>query len=212
MAAKRDELMLYNDRAKLAQFMHEGITSPQELADLINSGRENHLHISRQTIINDIKWLKETWKESAVYDYEAYRQQILDELNHLKNTAWREFHKSKDREIIETIESNTPEADVDAVLAGDSFGNDLNVSKMYTRKRTREGNVAYLQLIEKIIERQCKISGIDAPNKLAITDTKGNDVANVKDSILNIMSDMGDELTRAPEKPKDEDEEDDRTE
>jgi hypothetical protein len=186
MAGKRDELELYEDRARIAELMHQGITNKSELADRINAGRPVSKHISRQTVGNDIEWLKQQWKESALYDFEGARQQALEELDYLKKTAWNEFNASRNPKITTSTEGSAGAEDFNAIMGGDNPLGDARVSKTVVKEENREGNVAYLQLIERIVERQSKLKGIDV-SKVALTNSKGEDVGSVTDKILNSL-------------------------
>lgn len=195
--AKRNEIVRYSDRARIAQYMHEGIINPQDIADRVNQGRPASDQVSRQTIRNDIEWLKTQWKESALYDFEAAKNQIMNELNHLKKKAWEELHKSERPKTTTTTEAASNGTDFESILSGEDQpeGASVTVGRTITREEEREGNVAYMQLIERIIERQCKILGIDAPNKLALVDSKGNDVTSTREAVLAATEKMGQTLT-----------------
>lgn len=194
MAGKRNEIELYEDRAKIAELMHRGVVSPSELMDKINQGRPAEKHISRQTISNDIDWIKEQYRNSALYDFNMYWHETLAQYNDLLKTTWEEFYSSKtikvtitteghdqvaeDIEEFNNIMSEPKEASAEELLS------EARTMKAIIKKEKREGNVAYLQLIEKIIEKIAKMKSVDGTSKIAFTDSKGEDLPSITDGIL----------------------------
>jgi len=188
---KSDELELASDMAHIAELMHMRITSKSELMDRINAGRPPEKHVSRQTIANDIDRLKKEWRESALYDYnEAWNQQ-MDEYNYLKRLAYQEFFKSMGIKLTVTLENGktiefedimgdsdemTPE---DLLAEAQAAG-----GKTIIKKEVREGNVAFMQLIERIMEKQAKMRGVDGATKVALTKADGQDVGSLTDGII----------------------------
>jgi len=201
---KRDELTLLEDRTMVARLMHEGITSARDIQFRINLGRKEPQCVSVTTIQNDINWIKESWKKSIGIDYQAYINQVLDELSNLKRICFEEFNKSKTPKITTEGSINVSKKDdIDVALGiDDDDGEDGEKPKVKLTKvkeEQREGNVAYLQMIERIIERQCKILGMDAPSKIALTNAKGEDVIGVKEDILSTLASMNEASSRTTE-------------
>jgi hypothetical protein len=181
---KRDDMTLLEDRAQVARLLHEGVTSARDIQVRINAGREKEQQVSVVTIRNDIAWLRDNWKTSAAIDYAAYANQVFDELENLKRICFEEFHKSMTPKI--TTEGTVPQDEISDFLDGKEHNTKITKIK----EERREGNVAYIQMIERIIERQCKLRGIDAPSKIALTNSKGEDVGDVKSAILTTLAGM----------------------
>ena len=192
--AKRGELMLYEDRARVAELMHQGIKSPQEIADIINQGRPEQLRVSRKTISKDIEWIRQQWKEAAIFDFNAYQQQAWEELEYLKRQAYQELRQSRTPKITTTKEASANVDDIDAILNEEEFSGDVQITKTISKEENREGNVAYMQLIRNIILDQLKLRGADGPTKFALTDSKGQDLDSVKTTILEITGKMRKDL------------------
>ncbi len=200
---KRNEIELYSDRAKVAELMHRGTVSPSEIMDIINSGRPKAKHVSRQTIGNDIEWLKEQYKQSSLYDFNESYHQVLAQYNDLLKVAWSEFYASRTVKVTITTEGRDEAAtdadEFDAIMQGHGAGqvvtaesllDEARAMKSIVKKEQREGSVAYLQLIERIIEKIAKMKGVDGTNKIALTDAKGKDIPSATDDILAAINRM----------------------
>lgn len=180
---KRDELMLLEDRAEVARLIHQGVTMASDICVRINQGRPPERQVGVQSIRSDINWLKEQWKKASVIDWQAYLNQTLSELDNLKRVCWEDYLNSRTPKI--TTEATIPREEIPAALNGE----ETNTQITKVKEERREGNPAYLQMIEKIIARQCSLLGFDAPSKIAFTDSKGNDI-NPAENILATLSDM----------------------
>jgi len=194
---KRNEIELYEDRAKVAELLHRGTVSPSEIMDIINKGRPKNKCVSRQTIANDIEWLKEQYRESSLYDFNEAYHQTLAQYNDLLKVAWDEFYASKTIKVTVTTEGRDEAAsDADEfneimqghgagqIMTADSLIAEARSMKSIIKKEQREGSVAYLQLIERIIEKIAKMKGVDGTSKIALTDSKGEDLPSVTEGIL----------------------------
>lgn len=201
MAGKRNEIELYQDRAKVAELMHRGITSPSELMDHINNGRPRNKHVSRQTIANDIEWLKSQYRESAMYDFNEAWHQTLAQYNDLLKVAWAEFYALKEWKLTVTQEGHDQDLE-DIEQFNEIMGEDKNptADSVLSEARTMKSIIkkekivsspaTYLQLIERIIEKIAKMKGVDGTNKIALTDAKGKDIPSATDDILAAINRM----------------------
>lgn len=181
--AKREELMLMDDRRRIAAMMFEGMNLT-DITDTINRGRPQELQVSRQAIQNDIKAIEEQWKKETLFDFNAARNRVLQEIAYLKETYWKEYRKSEQPKITRTTEATVDEEDLESLLqSGEDISNPTRIKKAITREERGTGNPAFLQGIERLIERECRITGIDAPNKMALTNTKGEDVDDARKAV-----------------------------
>ena len=198
---KRNEIELHSDRAKIAELMHRGITSPSELMDIINNGRPQKKHISRQTISNDIEWLKEQYRDSAMYDFNEAWHQTLAQYNDLLKVAWAEFYALKEWKITVTKEGHDQDAEeieeFNAIMGEDKtptpdsvLAEARTMKSIIKKEKIVSSPVAYLQLIERIIEKIAKMKGVDGTSKIAFTDSQGKDVPSAIDDVLNAINRM----------------------
>lgn len=203
---KRDELELASDMAKIAELMHTGITSKSELMDRINAGRPPEKHVSRQTIANDIGRMKKEWKESALYDFnEAWNQQ-MDEYNYLKKLAYRELFKSMGIKLTvttengKTLEFEDIMGELEEMTTEDLLAEAQAAGgKTIVKKELREANPAFMQLIERIMEKQAKMRGVDGATKVALTKADGQDVGSLTDGIITALSKVKQSLSKSHE-------------
>jgi hypothetical protein len=205
---KRDDIQLHEDMAKIAELMHMGITSKSELADRINAGRPKEMHVSRQTIANDIERLKSYWKESAMYDFNEAWHQTMDEYSFLKKLAFQDFMNSRGIKLTITTEHGKDASFEEIMGENDELTPEqflaaaqdaANGGKTIIKKELREGNVAYLQLIERIIEKQAKMRGVDGANKIALTKADGQDVGSITDNIISSLAKVKEQLSKSEE-------------
>lgn len=205
MARKRNELELVADRAKIAELMHRGTTSPTALMDAINAGRPKEKHITRQTVANDIEELKKEYHHSAMYDFNAAWHETLAQYNDLLKVTWQEFYASKSVKVTVTQEGHDPvQEDIEEFneimgeekeVTAEDLLSEARTMKSIVKKEQREGNVAYLQLIEKIIEKIAKMKAVDGTSKIALTDAKGEDLPSITEGILQTLK----KISRPPE-------------
>jgi len=173
--------------------LHEGVTAIRDIQVSINAGRPENQRVSTNTIRKDIEWLKEKWKESAVIDFKGHINQVLDEIDYLKSLCYEELHKSQTPKITTTEEASCPKDEILAALHGEP--SNARITRLTTKEEKREANVAWVQMIEKLIERKCKLLGLDSPSKVALTNVKGEDVLDAKQSILATLADMNKDAT-----------------
>lgn len=189
--AKRDELTLHSDMARIAELMHMGITSKSEIADRINEGRPKEMQVSRQTIANDIERIKKEWKESVLYDYNAAWNQTMAEYDFLKKLAFEELLKSRGiklsvvNEVGQSVELEEIMAGLEEMTAEDLVEEaKARGGKTIIKKELREANPAFMQLIERIIEKQAKMRAVDGAQKIALTNADGQDAGTLADGII----------------------------
>lgn len=193
--SRRNEVLIAQDRATICNLLRKGYRSRTEIASIINENRDKDAHVTPEQVGYDIEFMRKKYLEQGLEDFNAYRNQILDELAFLQRTYWEGYELSRRSKI--TLES---EAVVDeenyGILSEEGLGLQPNENVFNRQVRTREeqrleGNVAYLQGVERVIDRKAKIYGVDAPNKIALTDPSGNNEAtNVFELMIQKMDDL----------------------
>lgn len=193
---KRTELMIAEDRARVASLLRRGVTSRSEIAFIINQDRDKDLWISDTQITHDIDAIKKAYRETATEDFQVYKNQILDELTELQKTFWQAYELSRRNKI--SIESDgiiDSEEEYDTTM---NEGLGLKpLEKVYQRmakvreEQRLEGNVSFLQGALGCIDRKAKILGIDAPSKIAMTDATGTkDAFDVLDFVKQQVNEL----------------------
>jgi len=99
-------------------------------------------------VFADLRRAKAEWREEYLTDIKESMLKQLKELDVLKQEMWEAWEKSKQ--------------DKDIVISGGKSGD-------YTKTVESDGNPAFASQIDRIIERKCKILGLDAPQKLNIS-------------------------------------------
>jgi len=107
------------------------------------------LGIDSATIRHDLAHLRRDWQTSAIGDFHQAQQQELARLAQVEREAWSAWDDSK-RDLVTTKVSKE---------------GDENRSKQRAEQTTRgqSGNPRYLDVIQRCIERRCKMFGLDVP-------------------------------------------------
>lgn len=100
-----------------------------------------------------IHHVRDEWTEQYAADFDRYAIEQLKKIDLVEKAAWHGWNKSLQ----------------DSVVATD--GEHAN-----TRTATQSGNPVYLKTVLDCIERRCKLLGLDAPERHALTDAAGNDI------------------------------------
>jgi len=116
------------------------------------------LNVDQKTISNDLKVLIGRWQKSALMDVDAAKSEELARINRLELEYWNAWEASK--------------RDKESTVAEKVTGADTR-TKAVKRAEGQVGNPSFLAGIERCIERRCKLLGLDAPAKTALTDPTG---------------------------------------
>lgn len=168
-----DDLAIYSPKRKNPYDM---AVSRARVARMYLQGKSIHEigkieGVSAATINRDLSIIKMAWMASALLDLDARKAQELARLDELEATSWDAWQRSKaDKRSISRKTSNT---------VGDEGEALKDEERRYSREQ-RTGNVLYLEMVMKCIERRCKILGLDAPERsqmeLALTSAQRHQV------------------------------------
>jgi hypothetical protein len=162
--------------------MKRGYRSPTQIADIINSDKTNpDMYVSPAVVSNDIKAIKHYYKEQQLEDYNAYRNELIEDLRQLKLTYWEGYLKSMKPKISVEMESLATEDDYELMKA-EGLNVEENERVFLRNAKVREeqrpeGNHAFLQGMFQVDDKISKIYGVDAPSKVALTDPTGQQEA-----------------------------------
>jgi predicted transcriptional regulator len=114
-----------------------------------------HLGVTQGTVSNDLKAIRQQWRQSAVRDFDLAREEMLRSIETIKREAWDAWERSKKPQQEATVEGEAP--------------------RQKTRKRIRNqnGDPRYLEIILRCGADQRAILGLDAPTKIAPTTPDG---------------------------------------
>jgi hypothetical protein len=108
----------------------------------------------------DLKILRRRWQEAALKDFDEAVALELAKINQLEAERWEAWRRSigeKQKKLREKV------------AAGAGGARD----KASVQTEDLIGNPAYLQGVERCIERRCKLLGLNAPKRIAPTDPTG---------------------------------------
>ena len=111
------------------------------------------LKMSPQQISVDLKIVRNQWMDRAVESIDKRKSEELAKLDRVELEAWQAWDRSQ-RQRTEKMEKD---------IQG---GRDGSRTENSTRKIKYIGDPRFLEVVERCIERRCKIIGIDAPQKI----------------------------------------------
>lgn len=154
---RRSKSQLDRDRRRISELYLEGWLQ----ADIATE-----VGLSQSTVSNDLKALHSQWLESSLVDFNEAKAREIAKIDKLEREYYRAWQRS-----CENAESTTQE------------GTPSAVSKVKKTSKGQAGDPRFLQGVQWCIERRCKILGVDAPDRLALTGgvkitVGGVDVAN----------------------------------
>ncbi len=119
-----------------------------------------HLDVSLYKVNTSVSRVRDQWRKSTVFDFNAAIVEQLRKLDELEVAAWKEFEISR-----VDIEEETE--DTDSTVTGVT-GRKRKSSKHHA------ASSRFLDIIEKCIEQRCRILGLYAPKEVAVTQRKVN--------------------------------------
>jgi hypothetical protein len=136
----------------------------QQVAELYVQGWSQmaiaeHLGISQATVCDDLKRIRNDWRQSAVRDFDQARDKELAKLDRIEREAWAAWERSQ-----KPAQS--------AVIQGEG-------AQQPTRKtlKNQNGDPRFLELAMKCIAARRAILGLDAPQRLEHTGAEGKAIA-----------------------------------
>jgi hypothetical protein len=157
---KRTKTQREEQLVRIAE-MHAGGMPQREIA--------RQFGLTQAQICRDLKEIYQRWAAADNKpDLKVVRERVLAKLADLEKTyrkAWLESLKPK--EVVSKKQVSIP---------GEATGEGANLKMSADRERNeaslrteeREGNVAFLNGILACIDRECKLRGVDAPQKLDV--------------------------------------------
>ena len=160
---------------------------------------------------------EQEWLANTKLDIAEYKAKQLAEIAYLRQETYREWDRSKkDAETItfETIGISEKDKEALKEFGGDKFDGDprnpdkdlaevagkkLEVKTKETTKISGQcGNPRYIQMLIKLLEREAKLLGLDAPTKVEITDWRAEAIkAGATPEQLSEIEKFHEQLTNA---------------
>ena len=158
-APKRSKQQILLDRIIISDLYMRGW--PQGKITEHLSSRESDLapriQYSEDMIKRDLKSVRDGWLESSLRNFDEMRAEQLAKLDSQEAEAWREWqHSCEDYKKI--ITGRSAKGEIDRIETG-----------------TQTGDPRYLTIILSIVERRCRLLGLDLPRKVAPTTPDGKE-------------------------------------
>jgi hypothetical protein len=153
-APKRNKLQKEKDRELIVQWLIEGL-SQEQIAEKLN--------ISQQQISYDLKIIQHQWKQQTAIDFDKYKARILAEIALAKKKAWEGWNRSCEEFKSRSISAKPVQVRDDK---GNVITESLKPTSQTIHTETRVGDPRFLAEINRLIERECKLLGLDAPERI----------------------------------------------
>lgn len=155
---RRSPLQRYKDRAIVSELYMRGKTII-EIVEIMRTQYGEEITFSN--VKNDLIAMRDNWRNAALMDFDTALSKELARLDQLERTYWSAWELSLKKKEIATAEK-----------IEDTTGADKEHA--FTRTKTkrmsveRDGNVLYLQGIERVISQRAKLLGLNAPQRYEI--------------------------------------------
>ena len=161
---KRTPGQLHKDRIDIARLYVQGYSSTY-IAHWMSENRDYTLSLS--VISNDIINIIQEWQEQYLPDVNRMKATELARIDSLIQEAWKGWFKSQDEK--ETTETEHTAQETKAQI-GKVPVPIFEETKSKRKAENRDGDYKFLELIDKLIGRRCKILGLEAPSRHEIKD------------------------------------------
>ena len=167
---KADEPMTDEERAHAHKWKRTAIQRAEDLAFAAGlrlrrlplteimrqmNARPNRRPVSLGTVHGDCKLAEKIWREEAVAAVQIGKDEMLAELDLIRQEAWRMWEASKKPRVVKSAKKR-------GVNADQKGGNNTESGVV---QEERHGDVAALKLLIETQERKAKLLGLDAPIK-----------------------------------------------
>ena len=147
--------------------------------------------ISRQMVSKDLQTIRQRWKESAIKDFDALKEQELKKIDATEREAWECYRRSQ-RDRQRTVTERAGTGNPDDAKPGRA--------KAQVTKEQADGDPRFLKIILECIDKRCKILGLDAPDKQelsGVVEVQGVDVKRLTDEELESLRSIALRATNA---------------
>lgn len=124
--------------------------------------------VSHVSVFNDLEAIRASWKATRETALDQWTAEQLAKLDAVEAAAWEGWDASR-RDTVTKLDETTGEPPM-LIGAGPVivFGGELK-TKTSERRQSNAGDPTFLAVVERCIERRCKLLGIDAPSALTIS-------------------------------------------
>jgi hypothetical protein len=119
------------------------------------------LGISQQHVCEDIKKLREAWRDSGIRNFDLAKEEELRKLDAMEREAWDAFRRSR--------RPMTTRSQEETKKPGGGDGD----RKLKIEQRETVGDPRYMLIVLDCIDKRCKLLALYPPQKIAPTDPTG---------------------------------------
>lgn len=140
---------------------HQEIVAREYLKGRLQAEVAADLGLSLATIKRDLAKVRQRWLDSALRDFDALKAEQLAKIDTVEAEAWAMWSRSCERQV------RTSTQEVEATR--------YPGCNTRTDNEQGAGDPRYLQIALQCVERRSRLLGLDAPQKIARTDSQGRD-------------------------------------
>lgn len=162
--SRERKLLIAKRRTKVADLYLQGNTQCK-IAEQIG--------IKQSTVCNDLKRIKEAWRDSAVRDFDLSREIELKRIDRVESEAWAAWERSQKPSQTAVTDDNTIQRKTKRTL------------------KNQHGDPRFLDIVQKCIAARRALLGLDAPTRTEIK-TEGITIHERRDRITTIVTTLRD--------------------
>jgi hypothetical protein len=114
----------------------------------------NEVGTVQSVVFNDLKQIRKEWREAAIRDFDAMRDEELRRLERIEKEAWSAWERSQKPQQSARV-------------------SDKEGGKGHKTVKAQVGNPRFIEVVLKCIESRRAMLGLDAPTKIAPTTPDG---------------------------------------
>lgn len=118
------------------------------------------LGVCRTLICKDLAAIQEEWAKENVQNLNAVKVRELEKLDQIEREAWRAWERSQ------KDEETTKKTNIELRSSDDAGTVHVPADKTEHTLKGQAGDPRFLDQIQKVIERRCRLLGLDAPTKI----------------------------------------------
>ena len=172
-APKRSTIEIEQDREAFSERSLKGWTIRQ-IAEWVGENRKYTLSI--KTVCTDIQAVRKKWLEDSKDNMGELMAKKMATLELMEAEAWAGYKRSL--RGVSKIKNSNADGGSDEAVQYLKDGEFDKKGKQEYEPGERDGDPKWLDTILKIIERQCKLKGLDAPEKVQVS--KGSSFSEVQ--------------------------------
>ena len=174
------------DLAFITELYLKGM-SQADLAQRLSEERD--YSISRAMIYKDINLIHERWMQAYILPINEMKVRELARLDRLENEYWSAWERSK--QDFTSIKQDTIDDSAIRKSAHGALAPTHSRKKTVIEKKERDGNVHFLEGVERCIDKRCQILGLDAAKSVTINWRKQAEAEGIDpDKVVNDLTEQ----------------------